>query len=132
MRIDTTLSLGDIVTTQPTRARVLEELGLDYCCGGDRSLARACAERGLDATAVIAALEEADRLHQESGETAENWAEAPLDQLVEHIVDWHHAYLRRELPRLGDLMQKVQRAHGARHPELHQVASVLAGLTDEL
>ena len=46
--------------------------------------------------------------------------------LIGHIVSSHHTYLRRELPRLGDLMEKVIAAHGEAHPEVHDLAATLS------
>jgi len=40
--------VADLVLAVPSRARVFEELGIDYCCGGRKSLAVACRTRGLD------------------------------------------------------------------------------------
>jgi hypothetical protein len=47
-------TLGDLVTANPSRARILERHGLDYCCGGRRTLKEACAAAGLDEQAVQA------------------------------------------------------------------------------
>ncbi len=61
-----------------------------------------------------------------------DWARAPLPELADHIVDVHHAYLRETLPRLGCLLDKVEQAHGVRHPELAQLRRVYYGLVNEL
>jgi iron-sulfur cluster repair protein YtfE (RIC family) len=50
-------TLGEVVTSAPGSARVLESFGLDYCCGGGRSLTAACSAAGLDPDEVIGALE---------------------------------------------------------------------------
>jgi len=55
-----------------------------------------------------------------------------LAQLVDHIESTHHVYLRDELPRMAQLLKKVQTVHGERHPELKQVASVFTQLAAEL
>jgi len=45
--IDAAQTLGALVTDHPDIARELERLGLDYCCGGHRSLDDACRDAGL-------------------------------------------------------------------------------------
>ena len=50
--VDVDSSLGALVTDRPEFAREFERLGLDYCCGGERSLSDACRESGLDAATV--------------------------------------------------------------------------------
>lgn len=111
--IDPTTPLGAIVTEHPALARDLERLGLDYCCGGRRSLAEACAERGLDVAAVAEVL-----TGDSVGAGPEAWATMGPTELVDHLEATHHAYLHDELPRIEALIAKVEGVHGERHPEL--------------
>ena len=48
MAIDPSITLADLVTGHPDLARELENRSLDYCCGGQRTLAEACRDLGLD------------------------------------------------------------------------------------
>lgn len=122
-------TVGALVAEQPGRARVFEELGIDYCCGGQRPLAEVCTEQGLEIGEVLRRIEEADASPQPS---AVDWTRATLGDLVDHIVETHHAYLRDNLPRIAYLTQRVGQAHGANHPEVLQVADVFASLHSEL
>lgn len=128
--INTGATLGSLVAEQPSRSRVLEQLGLDYCCGGKATLSDACAAAGLDASAVAAQIAEADAATP--ADTTADWTTAPLADLADHIEATHHAYLKSELPRITQLAEKVAQAHGALHPEAKIVASVYAGLRAEL
>ena len=59
--------------------------------------------------------------------------EAPLDDLIEHILVTYHRPLEEELPRLEQMGAKVVRVHGQRMPEvLPELLSVLRGLKHEL
>ena len=126
--IDAQRTVGELVTERPGRARVFERLEIDYCCGGKRPLADACAAKGLDAGAVAAMLEALE----EAGGEEPDWTKRSLGELCDHIVETHHAYLRDELPRLSALVGKVARAHGNRHPELADVSETYEGLAAEL
>lgn len=123
-------SIGQIVAEHPSSARLFERLGVDYCCGGDRSLRTACAMEGLDADTVIRMLESDVDLDADDGAGGEgiNWSAAPLDELINHIEETHHAYLRRELPRLGDLLEKVSHVHGTDAPWIVSVREVFEEL----
>ncbi len=115
-------TVGSLVADRPGRARVFEKYGIDYCCGGARSLAEACGERGVDAAAVAADLEAYDAAHTgDPGPDAEATTPAAL---ADYVVATHHAYLREALPRLARLAAKVARAHGARHPETVEAARI--------
>ena len=121
------VSLGDLVTRRPATARVLDTYGLDYCCGGFRTLADACAAAGLDPAVVEDALAE---LHDEPM-TAE-WATLRPGALADHVQRVHHDHLADELPRLRALLVKVYAAHREGHPELDDVVDVFDDLHDDL
>jgi regulator of cell morphogenesis and NO signaling len=121
--------VGDLVAEQPGRARLFERLGIDYCCGGRRPLADACLERGLDPTTVAVLL---SALPPEGEARPDDWSSAPLADLCDHIVDVHHAFLRRELPRLSELLEKCERAHGDERPDLHETRLTFEALRREL
>lgn len=126
MTIAPTTTLGDLVTEDPRRSRVLDEFGLDYCCGGQATLADACAAQGLDTQQVAEALDLPDR------GPAPEWQKLSLADLARHVVDTHHTYLWRELPRLQMLVEKVADVHGERHPELAQVRADYSLLAEDL
>jgi regulator of cell morphogenesis and NO signaling len=125
--IDPTMPLGAIVTDHPSLARDLERLGLDYCCGGGRTLADACVAQGLDAVTIA---EELSVGAVDS--TPEPWASMAPGELVDHIEATHHAYLHDELPRMEALLEKVESVHGERHPELAFVQASFDELALEL
>lgn len=122
--------LNDWVRDDFQRAAILEEYGLDSCCGGQQTLAEACRKKGLDPSEVMARLQGsagAPPVFEETG-----WTRAPLEALVDHIVEKHHAYLKAALPQITEWIDKVAAAHGARHPELRELAARFAELRAEL
>ncbi len=123
-------SVGNWVARHPQTARVFESLQIDYCCGGGKPLAEACRERHLDPQQVVAQLEQAIDGSQDA--PAEDWLHAQLRDLCDHIEQTHHAYLRRELPRLSEMLAKVVDVHGGSHRELPELQEVFAGLRAEL
>lgn len=130
MSIDPSRTVAELVVERPSRARVFEQLGLDYCCGGKQSLTDACAAGGVDPAAAAAALEEAGDAPP-PGEGVD-WSTAPLTELCDHIVDVHHVRLRSELPRLSVLLEKVEGAHGAGRPELASIRETFEALRAQL
>lgn len=126
--IDPSTTLADLVTRHPDLARELEHRSLDYCCGGQRTLAEACAVRGLDVEETAVALAAAAEVTRE----APDWATFGPVELVDHLEATHHAYLHDELPRLTLLTAKVVGVHGDRHPELIEVQRVYGELRDDL
>jgi regulator of cell morphogenesis and NO signaling len=122
-------TLGDLVAERPARARIFEVLGLDYCCGGRRTLADAAAAAGLAVADVERRIVETDA---GDGAAARDWRAASPTELTAHLVDTHHVFMKTELPRVAGLLQKVIAAHGARHPELGDLARLYAGFALEI
>ena len=122
-------TVGELVTQRPSRSRVFESLGIDYCCGGKKPLAAACKNKGLDAGTVLSMLlaTEAD-----ADEKNEDWTGLGLNELANHIEQTHHAYLRRELPRLGAMVRKVAAVHGSHYPWMLEVDGIYAGFAAEM
>ncbi len=124
---DTTI--GHLVAQRANRARIFERHGIDYCCGGGRSLAVACAEKGVDVQRLIQELLDDDNKSQPGDR---DWSAASMSELVDNILATHHTYLKSELPRLAFLVNKVAAVHGERHPELIDVKKTYDLLKAEL
>lgn len=125
----TTQTVREIALQQPSSIRVFESFGIDYCCGGRKPLVDACIAGNLEVDTVIAALEAAAAA---SNSEVEDWTGKSLVSLSRHIATTHHAYVKRELPRLAMLSDKIVNRHGATKPELPALAVTLAQLDEEL
>jgi regulator of cell morphogenesis and NO signaling len=130
MTVDTAKTVRELAVELPSAIRVFEKFGIDYCCGGHRTLEQACTASKSQVDAVLTALSAAENLRGE--EQTANWNEKPLADLMAHVVNKHHGYVRQELPRLGALATKVTTKHGPNHPEMTEVQEVFQGLSDEL
>lgn len=127
--IDPDAALGDLVTSHPAVAPVLDDLGLDYCCGGHRTLGSACRLAGLDADEVVARLRDTAAA---ADAAPPEWVGLGPTDLVDHLEAVHHRYLDAELGGLAELADKVATVHGARHPELVDVVTTFAELRADL
>jgi regulator of cell morphogenesis and NO signaling len=126
----TQMTVAGFVLARPAAARVLERFGIDYCCGGGDALAPALLEKGVTLAQIEAELAsvEANSPGQER-----DWQAAPVAELIQHILNKHHVYLREELPRLDALASKVLHAHREKHAHmLSQVAQIFYELRMEL
>lgn len=117
--ITTDTTVGEIVRAFPARSRIFENLGIDYCCGGKKPLREVCQSRGLDPATVVAMLSALD-----SQADITDPDTITLSELCDHIERVHHGYLRKELPRLNLMTQKVAAVHGDSEPRLVEVRGV--------
>jgi regulator of cell morphogenesis and NO signaling len=125
------MTLADLALQRPAAIPLLERLGLDYCCGGQRTFEEACSPRGLDARTVIAMIE---ALHDDPQLRTEvhDLRKASITELCDHIVRAHHETARKEMPKIAELLDRVVRVHGGEHPELADLRRTFTGLRDEL
>ena len=130
MSFTTDNTIRDIALQHPETIRVFERFGIDYCCGGRKSLGQACQELQLSAEQLLQKLRETSSAPA-TQETAK-WQIEPLSALVRHIVDKHHGYCRQEIPRLKALAEKVRARHGENHPELKEMETAFSALAGEL
>lgn len=122
--------VGFIVAECPGLATFFERAGIDYCCGGKRPLAEACATRGLDVASLLARLELAAARPDGSEEV--DAAAMTLTALADHIEQTHHRYLKEELTTLLEMADRVAKKHGWRDPRLVAVSDTLQAFADEL
>jgi len=132
MNITQDTPVGSIVVERLGRASVFERLGIDYCCHGATPLEKACAERSLDVDHVLAEIAESDQRGVNEDVDRVDYSAMPAGDLADQIVATHHVYLRRELPRLSELIDKVVATHSSNHPELVEVRQTFAALRQEL
>jgi regulator of cell morphogenesis and NO signaling len=128
--LDFTRSVGSLVAEYPRLARVFEGRGIDYCCGGGRSLAEACADRGLERASLVEAFR---RDHTSQSSASEPISgQSSIRDVIRHILEVHHPFLRRELPRIAGLVRKCVAAHGSREPRFHDLRLEIERLAAEL
>ncbi|HEV8131024.1 MAG TPA: iron-sulfur cluster repair di-iron protein [Acidobacteriota bacterium] len=131
MNINEKRTVSDLAIEICAAPGVFEKLGIDYCCGGQKTLKEACAGAGVTLEEVVSQLERAAPSSRETRE-ADDWQKRRLSDLATYIVNKHHAFVRQELPRLERLLYEVRSAHLARHPELRDFQALLRDLALEL
>lgn len=130
-KFDSTQKIGEIVNAFPKAADIFKEYKVDFCCGGNRPLSEAIKEQNVNETELLNKLNFEYDSYQSSTKD-KNWVEAETGELIEQILNKHHAYLWSELPRIGKLSTTILRVHGAHHPELSKVHKLFNTLKMEL
>lgn len=124
------MTIGEIVANDFRAASVFKEAGIDFCCGGKKTLEEACKEKGVDQDSLK---EKLSNLAVNTGnKTAYNYNEWEPAFLCDYIVNTHHSYVRKSLPDLLFYTKKIAGVHGANHPELAEVADLMIQINNEL
>jgi len=129
--LDIHSTINDFVQEDVRRTALLEELGIDACCGGHKTLEQACAEKGLHPETVLNRLI-AGSLESDPVAGGVQGMDGSLSEAVDHLLKTHHKYLKEALPRLAALLDKVVAAHLTRHPELKTVGELFGELRADL
>ena len=123
-------TLGEIVKKDLRKAETFKRLGLDFCCGGKKSLEDACKEKGLDVLQVKTELEKT--ANTSTGAPQHDFDAWSVSFLADYIVNVHHAYVKQNLPVLLELSQKVATRHGKTNPALVRVWEKVNAMANEL
>jgi regulator of cell morphogenesis and NO signaling len=114
-------TIGDIVTEFPKASEIFKKYNIDFCCGGNRPLQQALSEKNINETELLSNLNTAYQESQKLQDAHIDWRTAPYTDLVDYIVNKHHAYLHNNMPALGALTTTILKVHGANHKELARV-----------
>ncbi len=121
--------MKDIAVSNPAARQILEDAGLDYCCGGGKSLHEACLHADVPAEEILSRLRENSK-HVSPGEA--NWTSVPVSDLTLHIRERHHRYVREAIARIQPLLDKVEAKHGKSHPEIADIRRLFAEVAREM
>lgn len=123
-------TVGDLAATTPAAIVVYKQLGIDFCCGGNRSLSVALAEVNMTIEQFDALLRDAQAQRGDSEKT--EFRDMSANDLSSYIEDTHHTYLRRALPETAEYLAAALKAHGRNHRELFEVYRLFGQLKTDL
>ncbi len=122
-------TIGQIAAKDLRKAEVFKKYGIDFCCGGKKTVREACAEKGIDASIVEQELQQPVANVTNANM---NFTEWNIDFLADYVVNTHHNYVRKYLPEITAYSSKVAKVHGAHHPELAQIDDLVGKVNAEL
>ena len=122
-------TVGAIVADDFRTATVFGKHGIDFCCGGNISLAEICREKGLDPATLQ---QEIAEIKNAPIERSRNYAAWALPFLADYIVNTHHLYLNENTPLIAAYADKIAEVHGAHHPEVVEIAAIFAGIATDM
>ncbi|MCZ2222956.1 MAG: iron-sulfur cluster repair di-iron protein [Chitinophagales bacterium] len=129
MNISEQTIIGDLVAQDYRTASVFKNMGIDFCCNGNRSIADACLAKSLDTQTVLTSLKEINNQQNNSTTDYTSW---PLDLLADYIEKKHHRYVRTKTEEILPYLHKIVKVHGERHPELLEVEKLFQESAEDL
>lgn len=126
---DPDATVAQLVVSNPAALTVFAKYNIDYCCGGHQSLDEACRKQGLDPAVIKDEILKTPDCETAAVMHPENWSSTFL---ADYIVQNHHHYVRKAIPEVQALLDKVCEAHGDDCQELLNIRENFFDLSDEL
>ncbi|MDR5584358.1 iron-sulfur cluster repair di-iron protein [Paenibacillus larvae] len=124
--------IRDIVIQFPKASDYFKTHKIDFCCGGNKPLEEVAKQHGLDVNDLLRDIQHLQMKNVENRSGTPDPAHLSSTDLIDLIVDKHHAYLREELPQLDTYVTKVFHVHGKNHVHLQEVFRLFRALRTEL
>lgn len=122
-------TIGEIVTQDYRKAQVFKSFGIDFCCGGKKTIKEVCDKKGLDPAEVAKALA-ADI--NATGSSENDYLKWDIGFLTDYIINIHHQYVKENTSFIMELANKVAKVHGDQHPEAIEVARLFGEVGTDL
>ena len=123
------ITVAALAISHPAALSVFSKYNIDYCCGGNRSLEEACIRIGLNPDKIRAEILSSPVQESSIPARAEQWS---AGLLADYIIQNHHEYVRRAIPEIEMLLEKVCAAHGEDNLELLNIQQDFSDLAEEL
>ena len=112
-------TVGEIAAKDIRKAEIFKQKGIDFCCGGNKTLKEASEEAGITEEELKSALNAVENRPLSPSQDYNKWE---LDFLADYIVNTHHRYVKENVETIYGLAAKVAQAHASQHPELNRFA----------
>ena len=129
MKTTEEITVGEIAAKDYKKVEVFKKYGVDFCCGGKKTLAKVCKDKGLDRDQIEKELHLAEISTKLPSQDFNSW---DLGFLTDYIVQTHHKYVTKAIPLIFEYSQRVAKVHGSEHPETVEAAAIFMKVMDEL
>lgn len=120
--------LSEIVNLNFDNASILNKYGLDFCCGGKISLKEACKEKNINERLILDELN-AGKINKGIKQNIQGWNSKFL---MDYIFHNHHSFIREKGPDIIIYLNKIQKIHGVKHPELKEIYELFNEIHEEI
>jgi regulator of cell morphogenesis and NO signaling len=123
------ITIGEYVAKDFRTAALFSKYGIDFCCKGNRTVEEVCEKKAVKPADLQVEIEAILNSKSDSGIDFNAW---PIDLLADYIEKTHHRYVEEKTPTLLQFLDKLEKVHGASHPELFEINALFKGCAGEL
>lgn len=103
--------ISDIISRSPDAAKVFIRKGIDFFNCEDITLQESIMEKGIGLEEIIKDLEESFNDSNHNMENGLDWRNVKNSEIINHIIKYHHTFLKNELPATELLLAKILKVH---------------------
>jgi regulator of cell morphogenesis and NO signaling len=123
------ITIWQLVAKDFRNAEVFQKFGIDFCCGGKKTIEEVCQKKGINQDLVWDEINQNEKKKSSGGFDFINWTPSLL---CEYIIQQHHGYVKESLPIIYELSNKVARVHGGFDSFLVELNKTVILLAQEL
>ncbi|HPJ11447.1 MAG TPA: iron-sulfur cluster repair di-iron protein [Flavobacterium sp.] len=123
------ITIGEFVSHDFRTTSVFSKYGIDFFCGGHRTIEEVCDKKSINHGQL---LEELTEIILSTNTNAIDFNSWPLDLLVDYILKKHHRYVGAKIPAILSALDKLCQTHSGEHPELLEIKSLFEGCATDL
>ena len=97
------LTIGDIAAKDIRKAEAMRKMGIDFCCGGNKTVKQAAEEAGITKEELDKVLIEAETGTAGVKNSFDTW---DADFLADYIYNQHHKYFYESRDGISQLIAK--------------------------
>jgi regulator of cell morphogenesis and NO signaling len=123
------VTVAELVANDYRTAEIFKKHGIDFCCGGKKTIEKVCEEKNIDSTKLFDEIFALQNQPKDEQHNFNNWG---LAFLADYIVNVHHTYINNSVNLITEFAQKVARVHGDHNPETRDIAKLWDDVVAEL
>ncbi|WP_456461678.1 DUF542 domain-containing protein [Lutibacter sp.] len=128
MNISKEKTVAEVVSENMGADHIFSKYNIDFCCGGNVTLEKACEEKGIAFEKLKTEIETVVNII--SNDT--NFNEMDLNSLIDYALNVHHNYFSEKIPLILQLSLKVAEVHWQQHKEVIEINNLFNKVISEL